>query len=84
MWNYRIVRHKDNDREWYQLHEAYYNKDGEVCAITEEPISFYTDADTKEDAVAELTKALELALRDIKENDIFDIPKEWPKADWEL
>ena len=34
MWNYRAVRKKENTGYSYAIHEAYYNKDGFVVAIT--------------------------------------------------
>lgn len=40
MWNYRIVRKQlDTGEESFQVHEVYYNDDGNIFAISEEPIS---------------------------------------------
>ncbi len=36
MWNYRVVRKKENRDYSYAIHEAYYDKGGFVFAITQE------------------------------------------------
>lgn len=36
-WNYRVVKHKDNEEEVFSIFEVYYNDDGSVYAYTEEP-----------------------------------------------
>ena len=45
-WNYRIikryqdVRYGQGKRDWfYGVYEVYYNKDGKITAISEEPIA---------------------------------------------
>ena len=38
-WNYRVVKRTYCCEEtWYQIHEAYYNSNGEITAITEKPV----------------------------------------------
>ena len=37
MWNYRIVRRKCSDGDKYGIHEVYYNEDGSIWAISEQP-----------------------------------------------
>jgi len=40
-WNHRVVRKRDahcEDEFYYEIHEAHYNENGELCAITENPI----------------------------------------------
>jgi len=34
VWNYRVIEHK---RVFY-IHEVYYNDNGDICAISEEPM----------------------------------------------
>lgn len=71
-WNYRIVRHKTDMKEWYnsrklelpkdspeieytyQIHEAYYDKQGKVHAITEEEVG------PSGDSIEELKRSMEL------------------------
>ena len=48
-FNYRIV--KTNDPVQYAIHEAYYDKDDNLEAITEEPV--YIQADTKDGLMIE-------------------------------
>jgi len=41
-WNHRVVRKSDvhcEDEFYYEIHEAHYNDNGELCAITEDPIT---------------------------------------------
>ena len=43
-WNHRVVRKRDahcEDEFYYEIHEAHYNDDGELCAITEKSIAPY-------------------------------------------
>lgn len=44
-WNHRIVQKRDPhyDDVYYEVHEAHYNDDGQLCAITENPITPYGD-----------------------------------------
>jgi len=40
MWNYRIViEDKGTEEEWWSIREVFYNKNGEICGITTEPIA---------------------------------------------
>ena len=70
-WNYRICRHPDGH---LSINEVHYDDDGRPCGMTAEPINFVVD---KEEGPEELTKAIEMALEDIKNNPIFEIPKNW-------
>ncbi len=39
-WNHSVVKTTTSTGEvFYQIHEAYYNKAGNLCAITENPIA---------------------------------------------
>lgn len=33
-WNYRLLKTKDGEDDFYQIHEVYYNKKGEVDGWT--------------------------------------------------
>lgn len=33
-WGYRLLKTKDGDDDFYQIHEVYYNKDGKVDGWT--------------------------------------------------
>ncbi len=37
-WNYRVVRHSEDDDVWYAIHEAYYDEDGRLNGLTVEPV----------------------------------------------
>lgn len=38
-WNYRVVKHIDKGEMWYAIHEAYYNKAGDIYAISTDEMS---------------------------------------------
>lgn len=42
-WNYRIIKKKTEgfDEVYYEMHEVYYNDDGSIYALTENPIAPY-------------------------------------------
>ena len=44
-WNYRVVKHTDEDVEYFTVHEAFYHTAGcdEPSSITDEPIALYGD-----------------------------------------
>jgi hypothetical protein len=58
-WNNRIIRHKGEIKDWYAVHEVYYNDDGSPALITEEPI------DITGETVKELVSSLIFMLRDV-------------------
>jgi hypothetical protein len=33
-WGYRLLKTKDGDNDFYQIHEVYYDKDGKVDGYT--------------------------------------------------
>ena len=39
-WNYRAIRksHEESDTDTYQIHEVYYDKDGNIEGWTESPV----------------------------------------------
>jgi len=37
-WNYRVIKHIDKGREWYAIHEVYYNNGGLPDSCTKEPV----------------------------------------------
>lgn len=34
-WNHRIIKTKDGEDDWYQIHEVYYDDNGEINGYTE-------------------------------------------------
>jgi hypothetical protein len=38
-WNHRILAHKDGDRMYFQIHEVYYDKDGNPDGYTANGVS---------------------------------------------
>jgi hypothetical protein len=69
-WNHRVVRrfypntHMD-DSILYEIHEVYYDKDGTIGSITEEPISIMEETvDDLKKTVERLTKCLESPIID--------------------
>lgn len=56
-WNYRLMRHTDAfGREYFAIHEAYYNDAGEVTAWTEE--ASFVAGETKDEVRGELERML--------------------------
>ena len=69
-WNHRVVRrfypntHMD-DSILYEIHEVYYDKDGTIGSITQEPISIMEETvDDLRKTVERLTKCLESPIID--------------------
>jgi hypothetical protein len=67
-WNYRIVK----DKNGFSFREVFYNKKGEICAMTEDEIAPFSD-----ESPAGLIKVLEMMLKDANKckNDIIDEDK---------
>ena len=39
-WNYRVIRHrKSGEDDFLEIHEVYYNEDGEPTSVTQEGVS---------------------------------------------
>jgi len=38
-WNYRVLKTKDGDDDFYQIHEVHYDKQGNVEAYTKEGVT---------------------------------------------
>jgi hypothetical protein len=58
-WNYRIVKQtyckgEESEETLYEMREAYYNKDGSIWAITENPVTI-----TSEEGVENIKQVLE-------------------------
>ena len=69
-WNHRVVRrfypntHMD-DSILYEIHEVYYDKDGTIGSLTQEPISIMEETvDDLRKTVERLTKCLESPIID--------------------
>lgn len=58
-WNYRIVHRVQSGEDCFGIHEAYYNPDGSIWAISEEPIAPF--GNTKKELIddhAHMTEAI--------------------------
>ena len=55
-WNHRVMKQKDGDEDWYQIHEVYY-KDGKVSGYTKNGIA--AGGNTLEELRAELIRMIE-------------------------
>lgn len=69
-WNHRVVRriypntHMD-DSMLYEIYEAYYDKDGNINGLTEEPIRIREETvDDLRKTIERLTKCLEYPIID--------------------
>jgi len=73
-WNYRICRksvrseHREHPIYFYGLYEVYYNSDGSIWAVTENPVGTGCDrfeelGDTEEWAIEEIRGALDKMLK---------------------
>jgi hypothetical protein len=58
-WNYRIMRHADENGDWYGLHEAFYT-DGKPEGWTKDSVI------GEFESVEDLVKSLEMMLNDAK------------------
>ena len=89
-WNYRLVKtiieEERLDRPYtnYEIHEVYYDDDGNPDGMTTNPVSAhciedarFTDEECKEDIIAQL----EMMLADMKKHPVFIPPEEWMKDD---
>ncbi len=59
MWNYRIVK-KENV---YGIHEAFYDSDGKIEAITENAVNPH--GETKDDLIEDLDLMLRAVFKDV-------------------
>lgn len=58
-WDWRVVRHEEEGRTWYGIHEVYFGKGGTVLTMTEDPIEPY--GDTLEEIIQDLRDMLKVA-----------------------
>jgi len=42
-WNYRIIKHDENENVWFAVHEVFYNYDNTIMGYTQDPISIVGD-----------------------------------------
>ena len=56
-WNHRLVKHSSKHGDWLQIHEVYYDSDGNVNGITKEAI----------EVLGEDVRGIELTLEKMKE-----------------
>lgn len=72
MWNYRLCKETVNNIAVYSLKEVYYNKNGEIWAVTENPASFVIDDLSEEEMMQDFTKTIQL-MNLAKEKPIVDL-----------
>ena len=60
MWNNRIIKHEKDGTTWHSVHEVFYNEDGSIYGLTEDPITIVGETE------AEAVEQAEQILRDIK------------------
>ena len=61
MWNYRVVRTKEEQYDSYQLYEVYYDDDGKIEGMTENAMEPYGES------VEELQNDLEYMMEALKQ-----------------
>ncbi len=91
MWDYRIVKKEkfDGQKKYYiyDIYEVYYNKAGEVCAMTEDPAIFTKDNlfddETDEDIKQDMITQFERLLYTLKKNPILPEPKKGKYGKWD-
>lgn len=66
MWSYRIIRKKIGIVKYYAIHEAYYDDNGKVWTITENP------SEVSGDTPEEVVHNLRLMLQDAKKYSVLD------------
>lgn len=42
-WNYRVIEKGTEDYKYYEIHEVYYDVDGNIIAWTENPVNLYIE-----------------------------------------
>jgi len=62
-WNHRVMKRKDGDDDWYQIHEVYYDSKREPDSWTADGIS--PGGNTLEDLRDELIRMLEATEKEI-------------------
>jgi hypothetical protein len=79
-WNYRVCKTEKTVCEdigpvcSYAIHEVYYNKDGSIWAITENPVTVVADrfisdsTETEEWALGEMERTVQYFARAVREN----------------
>jgi len=73
-WNYRLMRHIDAfGREYFAIHEAYYNDVGEVTAWTDDAASpMGQTMDEVRDDLEKMLRALDYPVVEVKHEAVQD------------
>ena len=58
-WNYRVLKSKDGGDDWYQIHEVYYDKEGNINGWAER------GAIVCGNTLSELRSSLEMMLKSL-------------------
>ena len=72
-WDYRVVRKRISEAEWYAVHEVFTDDEGRIWGCTEDPIA--PGGESREDLVRELAEHLMAAISDEETLDIDLIPQ---------
>lgn len=65
-WSYRAIKKQYLDEEYYEIHEVYYNQDGDIWGMTENPIAPIGQT------LDELINELQMIITDIKQRTPLD------------
>ena len=79
MWNYRICKRTDPKTQsiYYAIHEAFYNKDGSIFALSQDPI------EPMGETVNELTSDLNYMMLALSKEVLDYDNMKYAKPDWE-
>jgi len=84
-WNYRVVRKVVDDEVIFGIHESYYDNDGNLEGITENPISIYAEENLENLAkeMGYIVQALEADVIKYEEAPMMIVPPIEEGVPWE-
>lgn len=56
-WNYRLCKRTASCEEFYGIHEVYYNSDGEITMVTENPVDVFGETASEVRSILNMMKA---------------------------
>ena len=66
-WNYRVCKETKEDAISYGIHEAYYNTNDEIWAVTEDAISVYSSIVLEDQSEEECLTEMKLIIDQMRE-----------------
>ena len=67
-WNHRLMKMKDGEDDFYQIHEVYYDKEGNVVSYTKNGVTVGgNDIEEVKWVLLEMLKALDKPVLDYEE-----------------